>query len=394
MNRLRLTVTAAVLAFLGGKLVVLLVNLCWFPTLKSQGQCHPVKSSRTADDSRPVTSGRESSPAEPISLLVPARNEATRLRGSMPGLLTAGASEVIFLDDHSTDGTAEVIRSVADAAPGRSDKLGDVPPVVRVVRGTPRPTGWVGKTWACHQLSTLTDADLLVFCDADVDLAPGALTVVVAEMRRQDADVFSVIVRQRAVTWGERLVTPLITDVVLCLFPFGLLRAPVPAAATAEGMLLLFTRSAYQRLGGFAAVRGEIVEDVAIARLTRRRGLRLGLALGGDLVQCRMYTDYRSVVDGLGRGLAPVVGGRRWLVALGWLFHALAYTAPVLLLRGSRWWRVAAVLGVSERLIVEAKTGSRDWAAAMLVAASPIAALPVVARAMRRSHTWKGRIYG
>ncbi|MET0967424.1 MAG: glycosyltransferase family 2 protein [Nakamurella sp.] len=371
--RLSRALSIAVLGFLGGKLAILLTNLWWFPSLKRDSWSSALP--KPADD-------------QPITLLVPLRDEALRLPGTLPGLLAAGADEIIFLDDQSTDGSAELLHSLNAARPTNAR------PIVRVVAGEPRPAGWVGKTWACEQLAAATDAELLVFCDADVELLPGALAAVVAEMRRQQADVFSVICRQRTVSWAERLLTPLITDVVLCLFPFGLLRAPAPSAATAEGMLLVFRRPAYNELGGFAAVRGELVEDVAIARLTRRRGLQLGLVLGGELVQARMYTGYRQIVDGLGRGLAPVVGGRRWLVAAGWLLHVAAYTAPVALLFRSGRWRVAALLGITERVLVEAKTGGRDWPAAMLVSASPLAALPVVLRAMRRRQVWKGRTYG
>lgn len=361
----------AVLAFLGAKLLTLVANLWWFPTLKQRS----LRTARAAAD-------------QPVTLLVPLRDEAARLPATLPGLLAAGADEIVFLDDESTDGSAELLRRLSSARPT------DERPTVRIVDGAPRPAGWVGKTWACEQLADATDADLLIYCDADVELAPGALSEVMAEMNRQQADVFSVICRQRTVSWAERLLTPLITDVVLCLFPFGLLRAPAPAAATAEGMLLVFRRPAYQTLGGFAAVRAELVEDVAIARLTRRRGLQLGLVLGGELVQARMYTGYRQIINGLGRGLAPVVGGRRWLVALGWLLHFFAYTAPLALSLRSGRWRTAAILGVIERALVEAKTGGRDWPAALLVAASPLAALPVVARAMRRKQVWKGRTYG
>jgi len=371
--RLSRALLIAVLGFLGGKLAILLTNLWWFPSLKL--------GSRSPAPPKPAND-------LPITLLVPLRDEALRLPGTLPGLLAAGADEIIFLDDQSTDGSAELLHSLNAARPTNAR------PIVRVVTGEPRPAGWVGKTWACEQLAAATDAELLVFCDADVELLPGALAAVVAEMHRQQADVFSVICRQRTVSWAERLLTPLITDVVLCLFPFGLLRAPAPSAATAEGMLLVFRRNAYNELGGFAAVRGELVEDVAIARLTRRRGLQLGLVLGGELVQARMYTGYRQIVDGLGRGLAPVVGGRRWLVAAGWLLHVVAYTVPVALMFRSGRWRVAALLGIAERGLVEAKTGGRDWPAALLVSASPLAALPVVLRAMRRRQVWKGRTYG
>ncbi|MEO5834090.1 MAG: glycosyltransferase [Nakamurella sp.] len=363
--------SGAVLCFLGVKLTSLLVNLRLFPTL------------RRASPAAVRPAGR-------VALLVPMRDEAHRLGRTLPGLLAAGGDEVVFLDDGSTDGTTAVVtRSVAEM---RAAGTLPVSTAVRTVTGAPRPEGWTGKTWACAQLADLTDADVLVFCDADVVLGPHALAAVLTEMDRQQAAVFSVFPRQLVGSWAERLLTPLITDVVLCFLPFPLLRAPAPSAATANGSVLVFTREAYRALGGFAAVRHELVEDVAVARRTRRLGLRLGLALGGDLVATRMYDGPAEVVVGLGRGLVAVAGGRRWPVPLGLALHLIAYTAPMLLL-GSPRWRLAAAMGVVERLLVEAKTGGRDWTAAVLVAAAPPAAVPVVRQALRREQIWKGRRY-
>ena len=359
----------SVVAFLLGKLLVLLVNLRWFPTLK-QAECR----------GRPEERGRS-------ALLVPVRNEAATLPRTLHGLLAAGFDEVIFLDDESDDASAAVVRAVADTWPEQS-------PSVRVLSGAPRPPGWVGKTWACAQLAEASAADLLVFCDADVCLAPGAAAALERQMSGQAATVFSVFCRQQTGSWSERLLTPLITDVVLCFLPFGLLAVPVPAAATASGALLAFHRTAYHRLGGFGAVRGELVEDLAIARRARRMGEKLGLALGGELAQVRMYDRFSAVIEGMGRSLAPAVGGRRLLVLAGWGWHVVAYTVPVLLIGRSRWWQTAAALAVAERMLLEAKTGGRDWISALFMGLSPLAAAPVVAQAMRRRQSWKGRSYG
>lgn len=360
-------------AFLGLKCLMLAVNLGWFPTLRepTTGTAAP----QTAEPPRPRT-----------ALLIPMRNESATLPRTLPGLLAAGFDEVIFLDDQSTDGSAEIL----DAALARRV---DQNLRVVVVPGEPRPPGWVGKTWACAQVAEHSTAEVMVFCDCDVQLAPGTAAALTAELTRQSAAVLSVFCRQRTGSLSERLLTPLITDVVLCFLPFGLLRAPVPAAATASGALLVFRRSAYASLGGFEAVRGELVEDLAIARRTRRAGERLGLALGGDLAQVRMYGSYRELIAGFGRSLGPAVGGHRSLIVAGWMWHLAAYTVPVVLLRHSGWWRLAAALGVAERLLVEAKTGGRDWLAAALVCLSPLAAGPVVAQAMRRTQSWKGRVY-
>jgi hypothetical protein len=266
-------------------------------------------------------------------------------------------------------------------------------PNARVEDGRPAPPGWVGKTWACHQLAAQASGSLLVFCDADVLLAEGAVDAAIAQMRAQQADVFSVFCRQVTGSLGEHLITPLIDDVLLCFLPFGLLSANVPAAATASGALLVFTRAAYDQLGGFAAVRREIVEDVAIARRTRRAGLRLGLALGGQQAATRMYQGYREVRAGLSRGLLPVTGGSRARLVAGVSWHLLVYTLPWVLAPRRRRWLVPLALGVAERALVEVKTERRAVWQALLMPLSPLAAAPIVGSALRGRPRWKGRTY-
>ncbi len=376
-----------VLAFLAGKLIALMVNVVLFPTLRA-GPGAPHRRSAGSGPAQPGAVRDRS-----VALLIPVRDEVRRLPATLPGLLGAGASSVTFLDDGSTDGTAELIREMTtEALLPVSVVTGALLPV-SVVTGAPRPEGWVGKTWACAQLAAATDAELLVYCDADVRLAPGALAALKQEMDRQGADVFSVFCTELTGGFAERLLVPLIEDVLLCFLPFPLLRAPAPAAATANGALLAFRRPAYRALGGFEAVRGELVEDVAMARRTRRLGLRLGLALGGEVARVRMYTGYREIIAGLGRGLRPVVGGGRWPVLAGLAWHLLCYTLPPLLMRRGSGWRAAALMGILERLIVELKTGRHDWPSALFVCLSPIAAIPVVAQSMRRAQVWKGRVY-
>ena len=362
MTRLR----RGILLFLGVKLANLLVNLFRFPGLRPAARDGAAR----------------------VSLLVPVRDEADRLPATLPGLLGQDVDEVLFLDDGSSDGSATVLQHGIDARAGDSGRA-------RVVTGAARPPGWAGKTWAMHQLGAAAAGDVLVFCDADVQLAPGAIDAVRAEMKRQHADVFSVFPRQMTATIGEHLLVPLIDDVLLCFLPFPLLAAPVPAAATANGSLIAFDRRAYADLDGFAAVRVAVVEDVAIARHTRRRGHRLGLALGGELVQTRMYDSWAGLVTGFARGLRPVVGGSRAAVIVGWLGHLVVYSLPVVALAVSRRraWLLPTAVAVVERLLVEAKTGRRRWAQAALTPLSPIAAAPVVWRSLRREQVWKGRTY-
>jgi Glycosyl transferase family 21 len=214
-----------------------------------------------------------------------------------------------------------------------------------------------------------------------------------AQMRAQRADVFSVFPRQRTVTLGERLLVPLIDDVLLAFLPHWLLRLPVPSAATANGQLLMFRRRSYDALGGHAAVAGALNEDLALARRARRAALRLGLALGGDLVSARMYCGYRESVRGFGKSLRAAHGGHDSALALTAAWHVLAYTLPWLAWRRGRTWRIAAVLGLAQRIAVNAKTGRGAPGEAALVPVTPLAALPAYALAFRRSARWKGRSY-
>ncbi|MGH8776016.1 MAG: glycosyltransferase family 2 protein [Jiangellaceae bacterium] len=353
------------LGFVALKCAVLALNTATFPTLTATRAARPTGRLGTR-----------------VSLLVPARDEERNLRRTLPGLLAQPADEILVLDDRSRDATARVVAELA----GTDAR-------VRVLSGAPLPPGWVGKTWACHQLAAAATGDVLVFCDADVTLAPGALRSLLAEAEHQQADVFSVFPRQATETLAERLIVPLIDDVLLCFLPHGLLRRPIPAAATANGQLLAFHRAAYDKLDGNRGVRAAIVEDVRLARQARRLGLRLGLALGGDMVCARMYEGYRSTVAGFGKSLLAAHGGSGPVLAGGAGWHLLAYTAPWFRLGRDPVWTAAAVLGVLERILLNAKTGRRAWWEAALVPATPVAALPLYARALLLPPIWKGRTY-
>ena len=370
----------AVLAFHAVKLAGVVVNLVLFPTLRPPeaapagvGAPHQVPPALVppGPPPRPVT-----------SVLVPARDEAHRLPDALAGLFAQDVAEILVLDDQSRDATAAVVRCAA-RADGR----------VRLVRGMPPRPGWTGKNWACQQLAAAARGDLLVFCDADVLLAPGALDACWAQMCAQQADVFSVFPRQRTATLGERLLVPLIDDVLLAFLPHPLLRLPVRSAATANGQLLMFRRGAYDVLGGHAAVAGDVTEDLALARRTRRAALRLGLALGGDLVSARMYAGYREAVRGFGKSLRAAHGGRDSVLAMTAAWHLLAYTASWLAWRRGAAWRAAAILSLVQRVLVNAKTGRGAPGEAALVPVTPLAALPVYALAFRRGARWKGRSY-
>lgn len=347
------------------------LNLLTFPSL------------RTATPTGPV--GR-------VSLLVPARNEARVIGRTVTTLLNQAYPdlEVIVLDDDSADNTAALARAAA---------AGD--PRLRVIPGEPLPPGWLGKNWACHQLSRAATGDVLIFTDADVTWERGALNALLAHLRATNADLLTVWPRQETVTWGERLVIPTVALVVLAYLPLvAVHHLPWSIFAAANGQCLAFRRDAYAAAGGHAAVRADIVEDIALARRIKRAGRRLRMAAGGALLHCRMYHSWPEVRDGLAKNIVAGHGGRIMLL-LSTAFHWLVFAGPWLWLAlgwHSRGWPGVPLAlggaGVLLRAATAAKTGQRVLDAA-LMPVTVVLMTRIAAQALwwqaRGTAQWKGR---
>lgn len=255
-----------------------------------------------------------------VSILIPARNEAANIGNTLRDLLNQDYArfEVIVLDDHSTDETAQAARAAAQ---------GD--PRVRVLSGAELPSGWLGKNWACHQLAQAAQGDLLLFTDADVRWSPGALRALIALSHTTRADLVTVWPTQITETWGERLTVPLMALVIIGYLPaLAAHFIPWPAFAAANGQCLLFRRPAYDKVGGHAAVKHSIVEDIQLSRRVKAQGLRLRMADGAGLIACRMYRGWRAVRDGYAKNILAGYGGRVTFLLLASVFHWLIFFAP------------------------------------------------------------------
>ncbi|GFJ77598.1 hypothetical protein Phou_017780 [Phytohabitans houttuyneae] len=198
---------------------------------------------------------------ESVAVLLPLRDEAARVEPCLRALKAqegVPGLEVIALDDGSTDGTADLVRAHG----------------LRVEDGTAPPPGWLGKPHACHQLAARAPhATVLVFVDADVVLAPHAVAAAVCELRAAGVDLLSPYPRIVAGTAGERLVQPLLQWSWLTFLPLRAMeRSPRPSLAAAGGQFLVVDRAGYDRAGGHAGVRDEVLEDVALARAVKRTG--------------------------------------------------------------------------------------------------------------------------
>lgn len=258
-----------------------------------------------------------------VSILIPARNEAHHIGDTVQRLcrLDYPALEIIMLDDDSTDDTATIAQNAA---------TGD--PRFRLISGEPLPDGWTGKNWACHQLAQAASGDLLVFTDADVKWQPDALRAAVNYMTQSNADLVSVWSTQETVSAGERLIVPLMMFVLMAYLPLGLVHhTRFSAFAAANGQCMIWRKTAYQQIGGHAAVANVVLEDVTLARLAKRSRFRIRLIDAAGLLRCRMYDNWAAVRDGFAKNILAGYGGSVTLLLLATVFHWLVFIVPLLL---------------------------------------------------------------
>ncbi|GAA1904939.1 glycosyltransferase [Nocardioides lentus] len=346
----------------------------------------------TVDNLRRVRRpARHAVPApEALAVLLPVRDEAAHVEGSVRSLLAAadrwpGGVRVVVVDDGSTDGTDRLLAGLA-AADGR----------LEVVRGEERPAGWLGKPWACAQLArAAAGSDVLVFVDADVRLAPHALTASVALLRSARLDLVCPYPRQLADGPLERLVQPLLQWSWMSTLPLGLAEtSPRGSLGAANGQLLVVDAAAYARAGGHAAVRGEVVEDVALLRALKAVGGRGVVAEGSGVATCRMYDGPRALREGYAKSLWAAFGSPAGAVAVTALL-TWAHVVPVAAaLGGSRAGLVGWAASTASRVLVARATGGRVPDAV----AHPVSVLAFgglvaesLARRRRGTLTWKGR---
>jgi chlorobactene glucosyltransferase len=259
-----------------------------------------------------------------ITVLIPMRNESAIIADTVRSLLAQDYPdlEILLLDDHSTDNSTEIARAAAN---------GD--PRLRILPGAPLPPGWTGKVWACHQLAEQAQGDYLLFTDADVRWRPGALSVLMAEAQRTNADLLTVWPTQMTQTWGERLVVPLMAFTILAYLPvLAVHHLPWPVFSAAMGQCLLFRRESYRQIGGHAAIKNHILDDMAFAYAIKRSRLRLRAADANGLIQTRMYQNWPQVRDGFAKNILAGHANSVLFLLFSMVFHWWLFVLPWFLL--------------------------------------------------------------
>jgi len=292
-----------------------------------------------------------------VVAVVPARNEAAVVGEAVSSLLAQdypGRFSVALVDDHSEDGTAEIARAAA-ASVGWSERL-------TVLGAQALPAGWTGKLWALsegvRQVEERGDPpELFLFTDADIAHHRTNLAELVARLEGEGRDLVSLMVLLRCRSWAERLMIPAFVFFFAMLYPFAWSNDSRKRTAAAAGGCVLLRRGALERSGGFAAIRGALIDDCALAKAVKASGGSTWLGLTRETTSLRPYPRLGDI----------------WRMVARTAYAQLRYS--LLLLAGT-------VLGLAVTYLVPPTLafagGAAGWLAAAAWAAMSLAYLPMV----------------
>lgn len=256
-----------------------------------------------------------------VSILVPARNEEGKISLCINSLLAQNYTdfEIIVLLDQSTDGTENILREIA----AKNKRL-------RILTGKALSPIWLGKHWACHQMAQAAKGELLLFTDADTIHKPDSLRESVAAMMAENADLLTALPEEKVSSLFEKIILPLMPFGVSSVLPIKIAHnVKSPLLSITIGQFMLFRRKAYEKIGGYSAVRDNIADDMAMGRRIKANGLRLFLVDGSEYISCHMYDNYSQISEGFSKNLFTVFGCKVIPYILIWVSIALIFLNPL-----------------------------------------------------------------
>jgi glycosyltransferase involved in cell wall biosynthesis len=330
-----------------------------------------------------------------VSAIVPARNEEATIAASVESLAAQPEiKEIIVINDQSTDGTATQLKQLST----RYAQL-------RVLETKGLPGGWVGKNYAVSLGAAQATGDWLLFTDADGVHLPGSTAQALTDAAEAGAGLVSYSPEQETRSWWEKALIPFVYTRLAHIYSYAEVNHPDSPAAAASGQYLLIRREDYVRIGGHAAVAGEVLEDVALARLAKQAGIRLYFASGHGIMRVRMYRTFVTMWQGWTKNLYPLIGGMTGGTprAVGRELFKVVPWIPLLVLPLALVHLIWGVLGVAllagRHAAYAADLRRNRFPAALALYYLPGVALYAVTllnsewRYTRGSVAWKGREY-
>lgn len=279
-----------------------------------------------------------------ISILVPARNEEKNISNVINCLLKQSYKnyEIMILDDNSEDKTYDIIAEMAE----RERK-------VKIFTGESLPEGWLGKNWACYQLSKKADGKIFLFIDADVMLKPHGINYVFWLFSKNNLNLLSVFPSQKIESFGAKLIVPLMNWLLLTFLPLKMVfTSNKQIFNAANGQFIMIERDTYNLIGNHEKFKDQVVEDMEIARSVKSKKKRLMTCVGNNVISTNMYSSFSEAFNGFSKNFYKGFNTSK-LSFLFIIFSLLIlFLFPLLFAIGNSFYFLIVIVIIFQRLIV------------------------------------------
>jgi len=321
-----------------------------------------------------VVKNQQSHVSGKVSILIPMRNEEINVVGCLDSIINQKGLtnfEIIVLNDHSTDSTASKLTAY---------------PQIKLIEGSPLPDGWLGKLWACHQLSQVATGETLVFLDADVRLTENAVASAVTKMGKWS--FISPYPKQFSIGLPEKIFQPLLHWSWLSSVPLLIAQKfGIKSMSVANGQFFVIDKKAYESCGGHLEIKGEVLDDLALSKSLLNSGFKGGVAEGGKVASCTMYSTFNQLIKGYQKSLWSAFGGIIGSIFASILLLATGVITFVFALTGSKLAAISFLFIYLSRIISSLRSGE----SAITAIAHPIAVLIFL---YINIYSWVGKISG
>jgi chlorobactene glucosyltransferase len=255
-----------------------------------------------------------------VCVLIPARNEEENIGRCLDSLLNQDYPNynITVLDDDSSDATFSIVSDYSKRYE-----------TISCLKGKPLPEKWLGKNWACWQLSQQASGEILLFIDADTWHNERAISATIFWMEKFKLNMLSAFPQQITNSLIEKIIVPMIDIILYTLLPLWftyLFKSPEMSAA--NGQWLAIRNKDYQEIGGHLRLKTRVVEDVEMARLCKRSGLKIMTLSGSKMVFCRMYKDFMGIWNGLSKNFFGLTGNNVIILLVMIAIMSLAFILP------------------------------------------------------------------
>ena len=235
-----------------------------------------------------------------VSILIPARNEADVIESTIKSIINQSYQnyELIILDDNSSDTTESIIQKYAKSNPK-----------IELINGLSLPEGWLGKNWACHQLSEKAEGEYILFIDADTNLDKFILEDSVIALQKEKIDLLSLVPGRDTKLIADHAMKKIISWFIVCWLPMKLaIKLNAPFLSATFGQFMLFKKSSFNDIGGFEAIKDNPVDDFQLGRNIKKNLFKWMLYDAAFRITTRTYNTNKDLISGYSKNIFPAVG--------------------------------------------------------------------------------------